>query len=70
VITSDGETYPEVEQTFRNSIDDLTFYAESGEPPDRTLIGARLPPELHRQATALAGGMSTIANPAITRIWR
>lgn len=58
VITFEGETYAEVEQAFRESIDDyLTFCAERGEQPDRTFSGKiplRVPPELHRRAAARA----------------
>jgi len=58
VITFEGETYPEVEQSFRDSIDDyLAFCAERGEQPDRSFSGRvalRLPPELHRRAATRA----------------
>jgi len=58
VITFEGVTYPEVEQAFRDSIDDyLAFCAERGEQPDRTYSGnvpLRLHPELHRRAAARA----------------
>jgi predicted HicB family RNase H-like nuclease len=64
VITFEGETFAEVEQAFRDSIDDyLAFCAERGEQPDRSFSGRvplRLPPELHRRAAtrAEAEGMS------------
>ena len=64
VITFEGDTYAEVEQAFRASIDDyLAFCAERGEQPDRPFSGKvplRLPPELHRRAAvrAQAEGMS------------
>ena len=36
VVTFEGATYAEVEQAFRDSVDDyLAFCAERGEPPDR-----------------------------------
>lgn len=58
VITFEGETYLEVEQAFRDSIDDyLAFCAERGEQPDRTFKGRiplRLTPEVHRRAAARA----------------
>ncbi len=64
VVTFEGETYAEVEQAFRDSIDDyLAFCAERSEPPDRPFSGKvplRLPPELHRRAAirAQAEGLS------------
>ncbi len=64
LITFEGDTYAEVEQAFRASIDDyLAFCAERGEQPDRPFSGKvplRLPPELHRRAAvrAQAEGMS------------
>jgi predicted HicB family RNase H-like nuclease len=58
VITFEGDTYAEVEQAFRASIDDyLAFCAERGEQPDRPFSGKvplRLPPELHRRAAVRA----------------
>lgn len=58
VVTFEGETYAEVEQAFRASIDDyLAFCAERGEAPDRPYSGKvplRLDPELHRRAAARA----------------
>jgi predicted HicB family RNase H-like nuclease len=58
VITFEGETYNEVEQAFRDSIDDyLAFCAERGEQPDHSFSGKiplSLPPELHRRAAACA----------------
>ena len=64
VITFEGSTFTEVEQAFRDSIDDyLTFCAERGEQPDRPYSGKiplRLEPELHRRAAlqAQAEGVS------------
>lgn len=64
VITFEGETFAEVEQAFRDSIDDyLAFCAEHGEPPDRPYSGRiplRIDPELHRRAArhAQAEGLS------------
>jgi hypothetical protein len=40
VITFEGATFAEVEQAFRDSIEDyLAFCAERGEPPDRSYSG-------------------------------
>ena len=64
VITFEGATFAEVEQAFRDSIDDyLAFCAERGEPPDRPYsrkIPLRVSPETHRRAAtrAQAAGMS------------
>ena len=58
VVTFEGATFAEVEQAFRDSVDDyLAFCAERGEPPDRPYSGKiplRLAPELHRRAAAQA----------------
>jgi len=59
-----GATFAEVEQAFRDSIDDyLAFFAERGERPDRPYSGKiplRVSPETHRRAAtrAQAAGMS------------
>lgn len=64
VITFEGASYPEVEQAFRDSIDDyLAFCAERGEEPDRPYSGRiplRIDPDLHRKVAtrARAEGMS------------
>jgi predicted HicB family RNase H-like nuclease len=64
VITFEGSTFAEVEQAFRDSIDDyLAFCAQRGEPPDRPYSGKiplRISPETHRRAAmrAQAEGMS------------
>lgn len=64
VITFEGATFPEVEQAFRDSIDDyLAFCTQRGEPPDRPYSGKiplRVSPETHRRAAmrAQAAGMS------------
>ncbi len=58
VVTFEGETFAEVEQAFRESIDDyLAFCVERGEQPDRPYSGKiplRVEPELHRKAAARA----------------
>ena len=58
VVTFEGATFAEVEQAFRDSIDDyLAFCAERGEQPDRPYSGKiplRLDPDLHRSAAARA----------------
>lgn len=53
VITFQGTTVDELEQAFRESVDDyLEFCAERDEEPDKPFSGrlmVRLPPTLHRQ---------------------
>jgi predicted HicB family RNase H-like nuclease len=53
VITFQGTTVEELEQAFRESVDDyLEFCAERGEEPDRPFSGrlmVRLNPGLHRR---------------------
>src|SRR5437879_8316642 len=64
VITFEGASFEEVEQAFRDSIDDyLAFCAERREPPDRPYSGKiplRVSPETHRRAAmrAQAEGIS------------
>ena len=64
VITFEGTSFAEVEQAFRDSVDDyLAFCAERGEAPDRPFSGKiplRVSPETHRRAAmrAQAEGMS------------
>ena len=54
VITFEGKSVEEVEQAFRDSIDDsLEFCEQRGEEPDKLFSGRlmlRLPPNLHRKA--------------------
>ena len=78
VITFEGATFAEIEQAFRDSIDDyLAFCAERGEPPDRPYSGKiplRVSPEMHRRAATLAqaAGMSLnqwIAHRIETGTW-
>ena len=58
VITFQGTSVAELEQAFRDSIDDyLEFCAQRGEKPDKPFSGRlmlRLPPALHRQVYARA----------------
>jgi predicted HicB family RNase H-like nuclease len=62
VITFQGESVTELQQAFRESVDDyLAFCKGRNETPDKPFSGqfvTRIPPELHRQvnvAAALAG---------------
>lgn len=58
VITFEGASFVEVEQAFRDSVDDsLAFCAECGEAPDRPHSGKillRLSPQAHRRAALRA----------------
>lgn len=58
VITFQGTSVAELEQAFRDSIDDyLEFCAQRGEKPDKPFSGRlmlRLPPAPHRQVYAQA----------------
>ena len=71
VITFEGATVAEVEQAFRDSIDDyLAFCAARGEQPDRTYSGKiplRVDPELHRLAAVLAQAEGVSLNQWIAR---
>ena len=71
VITFEGTTFAEVEQAFRDSIDDyLAFCAERGEPPDRPYSGRiplRVSPETHRRAAMHAQSEGLSLNQWIAR---
>jgi predicted HicB family RNase H-like nuclease len=64
VITFQGKSVEEIEQAFRESIDDyLEFCEQKGEAPDKPFTGRltlRLPPALHRKVhvSALREGKS------------
>ena len=64
VITFQGKNVEELEEAFRQSIDDyLEFCEEKGEEPDKAFSGRlmlRLPPNLHRKVyvNALREGKS------------
>ncbi|MGA2792323.1 MAG: type II toxin-antitoxin system HicB family antitoxin [Roseiarcus sp.] len=71
VVTFEGETFAEVEQAFRDSVDDyLAFCAARGEPPDRPYSGKiplRVDPEIHRRAAARAQAEGVSLNQWIAR---
>jgi predicted HicB family RNase H-like nuclease len=71
VITFEGTTFAEVEQAFRDSIDDyLAFCAEGGEPPDRPYSGRiplRVSPDTHRRAAIRAQSEGLSLNQWIAR---
>ncbi|MEZ4606966.1 MAG: type II toxin-antitoxin system HicB family antitoxin [Deinococcales bacterium] len=58
VVTFQGKSVDEIEQAFKDSIDDyLAFCEERGEEPDKPFSGKlmlRLPPDLHRKVYALS----------------
>ena len=64
VITFQGKSVEEIEQAFRESVDDyLEFCTQKGEEPDKPFSGRlmlRLPPKLHRKVyvSALQEGKS------------
>lgn len=71
VITFEGGTFAEIEQAFRDSIDDyLAFCAERDEAPDRPYSGKiplRVDPEIHRRASARAQAEGLSLNQWIAR---
>ena len=71
VITFEGTTFAEVEQAFRDSIDDyLAFCAQRGEPADRPYSGRiplRVSPETHRRAAVRAQAEGLSLNQWIAR---
>jgi predicted HicB family RNase H-like nuclease len=58
VITFQGTTVDEIEQAFKDSVDDyLAFCKKRGEEPDRSFSGKfnlRIPPELHAKLSCAA----------------
>ena len=71
VITFEGDTISEIEQAFRDSIDDyLDYCAERGEPADRPYSGKiplRVDPEIHRKAAVRAQAEGVSLNAWIAR---
>jgi predicted HicB family RNase H-like nuclease len=71
VVTFEGGTFAEVEQAFRDSIEDyLAFCAERGEAPDRPHNGKillRVSPETHRRAATRAQAEGISLNQWIAR---
>lgn len=71
VVTFEGTTFAEVEQAFRDSIDDyLAFCAVRGEPPGRRYTGnipLRVSPEAHRWAAMRAQAEGVSLNQRIVR---
>lgn len=71
VMTFEGQSFAEVEQAFRDSIDEyLAFCAGRGETPDRSYSGRiplRIEPEQHRKAAARAQAEGISLNQWIAR---
>ena len=71
VITFEGTTFAEVEQAFRDSIDDyLAFCAQCSEPADRPYSGRiplRVSPDTHRRAAMRAQAEGLSLNQWIAR---
>jgi predicted HicB family RNase H-like nuclease len=72
VITFEGTTVDEVQQAFRESVDDyLAFCAQRGESPEKPFSGkfvVRLPAELHRKAYIQAKLKDKSLNSWITEV--
>ena len=72
VITFEGTTVEEVQQAFRESVDDyLEFCAQRGESPEKPFSGkfvVRLPAELHRKAYIQAKLKDKSLNSWITEV--
>jgi predicted HicB family RNase H-like nuclease len=70
VVTFQGESVAQLRQSFRDSIDDyLEFCKERGEAPDKPFSGqfvARIPPDLHRQASTAASVAGQSLNAWLT----
>jgi predicted HicB family RNase H-like nuclease len=72
VITFEGTTVDEVQQAFRESVDDyLDFCAQRGESPEKPFSGKfvlRLPAELHRKAYIQAKLKDKSLNSWVTEV--
>lgn len=70
VITFQGNSVAELTKAFRESVDDyLAFCKERGESPDKPYSGqfvARIPVELHRQASVAAAASGKSLNAWVT----
>lgn len=72
VVTFQGTTVDQIEQAFKESVDDyLAFCEERGEVPDRPFSGKfnlRIPPELHAKLSIAAQLQGDSLNNYITRM--
>ncbi len=74
VITFQGTTVEELEQAFKDSVEDyLAFCAERGEKPEKPFSGKfnlRIPPELHAKLSIVAQTHGESLNRFITKTLR
>ena len=72
VVTFQGTTVDEIEQAFKDSVDDyLAFCKERGEEPDRPFSGKfnlRIPPTLHAKLSIAAQLQGESLNNYITKL--
>lgn len=72
VITFQGTTVNEIEQSFKDSVDDyLSFCKKRGEDPDRPFSGKfnlRIPPDLHAKISIAAQLQNESLNNYITKM--
>jgi predicted HicB family RNase H-like nuclease len=72
VVTFQGTTVDEIEQAFKDSVDDyLAFCMERGEEPDKPFSGKfnlRIPPELHAKLSIAAQLQGDSLNNYITKM--
>lgn len=72
VITFQGTTVDEIEQAFKDSVDDyLAFCKERGENPDRPFSGKfnlRIPPDLHAKLSIASELQGESLNNYITKV--
>jgi predicted HicB family RNase H-like nuclease len=70
IITFQGKSVEELEQAFKDSIDDyLAWCKERGEKPEKTFSGTfnlRIPPELHAKLAFRAETMGLSLNTYVT----
>lgn len=74
VITFQGTNVNELEQAFKDSVDDyLEWCKQIGEKPEKAFSGIfnlRIPPDLHAQLALQAKAMGTSLNSYITQTLR
>lgn len=74
VVTFQGKNVDEIEQAFKDSIDDyLSFCKKRGEEPDKPFSGKfnlRIPPELHAKLSIAAELNRESLNSYITKMLR
>lgn len=72
VVTFQGTTVDEIEQAFKDSVDDyLAFCKKRGEEPDRPFSGKfnlRIPPDLHAKLSIAAHIQGESLNSYITKM--